>query len=59
MEGVPRKIAESLIRFGREYGELARVISVMLRRREAYRYNTAAEIHAELSRIQALPLHLL
>lgn len=59
MNGVPRQIAESLIPLGRERGELARVISVMLRRRESYRYKTAAAIHTELSRIEALPLHLL
>jgi serine/threonine protein kinase len=57
LDGVPRKIAESLIRFGGEYGELARVISVMLRRREAYRYKTGSEIYNELSKIQFSPVH--
>ena len=59
MDGVPRRIAESLIPFGGQRGALARVVSVMLRRREAYRYKTAQEIHSELAKIQSLPVHLL
>jgi len=59
LQGVPRQIADSLIRFGKEYGELAKVVSVMLRRREIYRYKSAGEIYKELYRIQQLPVHLL
>lgn len=59
LNGIPRQIADSLVPVGGVFGQLARVISVMLRRREAYRYKTALEIHAELSRIQTLPVHLL
>ncbi|MDT4966066.1 MAG: hypothetical protein QOJ64_803 [Acidobacteriota bacterium] len=59
MDGVPRRIAESQIPIGGERGALARVVSVMLRRREAYRYKTAQEIHGELAKIQSIPVHLL
>lgn len=55
MDGVPRMKAESLINTGGDYGELARVISVMLRRHEAYRYKTGSEIYNELSKIQLAP----
>jgi serine/threonine-protein kinase len=59
MNGVPRQIADSLIPYGGEYGELAKVVSVMLRRREMYRYKSAMEIYRALARVQAMPVHLL
>jgi hypothetical protein len=43
--------AESLIPYGGKFGELAKVVSVMLRRHEAYRYKSADEIINELSKI--------
>ena len=51
MDGVPRMTAESLIPYGGKFGELARVVSVMLRRHEAYRYKSANDIINELSKI--------
>lgn len=54
LSGVPRQKAESLIRVGGGAGELARVVSVMLRRRDEYRYRSAADAYNELSRIPYL-----
>jgi serine/threonine protein kinase len=51
MDGVPRMTAESLIPYGGKFGELARVVSVMLRRHEAYRYKSANDIINELAKI--------
>ena len=51
LDGVPRMTAESLIAYGGRFGELARIVSVMLRRRDIYRYKSAAEIHQEMSKI--------
>jgi serine/threonine-protein kinase len=44
--GLPRQIAESLIP---QHGKLAEIISVMLRRREIWRYWTAAAAYQDLS----------
>lgn len=49
--GTPRKRAESLISRGGTLGDLAKVISVMLRRRSEYRFASAAKAQAELNRI--------
>lgn len=51
LDGVPRMTAESLIPYGGKTGEMARVVSIMLRRREAYRYKSANEIYHEMSKI--------
>lgn len=40
LDGIPRQIAESLTS---THGRVAEIISVMLRRRDAYRYKTAAD----------------
>lgn len=53
--GVPRQKAEALISSGGSAGELAKVASIMLRRREEYRYRSAADVYHELSRISNLP----
>lgn len=45
LDGTPRQIADSLIS---THGKLADVISVLLRRRDQYRYKTAQEVWAEL-----------
>lgn len=45
LEGHPRRIAESLIS---EHGKLAETISIMLRRRQIWRYKTAMEVWQEL-----------
>ncbi|HEX8709228.1 MAG TPA: serine/threonine-protein kinase [Pyrinomonadaceae bacterium] len=56
LDGIPRMRAEALIRLGGETGELARIVSVMLRRREAYRYQSALEIYHELAKLQSQPV---
>lgn len=45
LEGTPRKIAESLIS---KYGRLAEILSIMLRRRDKYRYKTALDVWNDL-----------
>lgn len=44
LDGIPRQTAESLIP---AFGCTAEIISVMLRRRDAYRYRSAAEVWAD------------
>jgi hypothetical protein len=44
LDGVPRQIAESLTA---THGRTAEIISIMLRRRDAYRYKTAADASAD------------
>jgi hypothetical protein len=51
LDGLPRMTAESFISYGGKTGALAQIVSVMLRRREAYRYKSANEIYREMSRI--------
>ncbi|HUQ30519.1 MAG TPA: serine/threonine-protein kinase [Pyrinomonadaceae bacterium] len=55
LAGVPRQKAEALIATGGSRGELARVVAIMLRRRDEYRYRTAQDVSHELSRIFNLP----
>lgn len=54
-DGVPRQIAESLLS---KFGKLAEIISIMLRRRDSWRYSSILEVKADLqdefSRRQAL-----
>ena len=54
-DGVPRQIAESLIS---KFGKLAEIISIMLRRRDSWRYSSILEVKTDLqdefSRRQAL-----
>lgn len=45
LEGTPRKIAESLIS---KYGRLVEILSIMLRRRDKYRYKTALDVWNDL-----------
>lgn len=54
MAGVPRLRAEALIASGGSAGELARVVAIMLRRRNEYRYRSAAEVYNELARVSNL-----
>lgn len=51
LAGIPRQKAEGLINVGGKVGQLAKVISVMLRRRDEYRYSSVVEVHNELMRI--------
>jgi eukaryotic-like serine/threonine-protein kinase len=51
LAGVPRQKAESLIHTGGASGELARICSVLLRRRDEYRYRTALDVYQELSKL--------
>ena len=48
-EGKPRQIAESLIDLGGKTGKLADILSIMLRRRDQYRYHSAAEVRKDLA----------
>ena len=45
IEGIPRQVAESLIN---KHGRLAEILSVMLRRRDAWRYKTAIDVWSDL-----------
>ena len=45
LEGIPRQIAESLIN---NHGRLAEILSIMLRRRDAWRYKTAMDAWNDL-----------
>lgn len=54
LAGVPRQQAEALAQAGGEFAELAKVVAVMLRRHDAYRYRTTAEIQNELLRVANL-----
>lgn len=55
LAGVPRQRAESLISSGGSVGELAKVVAIMLRRRDEYRYRSATDVYNELSRVFNLP----
>jgi serine/threonine-protein kinase len=55
LAGVPRQKAEALIASGGSRGELARIASIMLRRRDEYRYRTASDVSKELARVFQLP----
>jgi serine/threonine-protein kinase len=55
LAGVPRQRAEALIAAGASTGELARVVSIMLRRHDEYRYYSAVEVYNELLRVSQLP----
>lgn len=55
LAGVPRLRAEALIPAGGSAGELAKVVAVMLRRHDEYRYRAAAEVYNELTRVFNLP----
>ncbi len=55
LAGVPRQRAEALIATGGTMGELAKVVAVMLRRHDEYRYASALEVHNELARVFQLP----
>lgn len=55
LAGVPRQRAEALIASGGINGELAKVVAIMLRRHDEYRYASAAEVHKELERVFNLP----
>jgi serine/threonine-protein kinase len=55
LAGVPRQKAESIIPAGGSLGELAKVVSIMLRRRDEYRYRSAPDVYNELSRVFNLP----
>lgn len=45
VEGIPRQIAEALISM---HGKLAEIMSIMLRRRDIFRYKTAMDVWHEL-----------
>lgn len=51
LTAVPRLRAEALIPSGGSLGELAKVVAVMLRRHDEYRYASATEVNNELTRI--------
>jgi len=55
LEGIPRQIAESLVD---KHGRLAEILSIMLRRRDAWRYKTAMvvwnDLYKESQRLQRL-----
>jgi serine/threonine protein kinase len=55
LAGVPRLRAEALVASGGVTGELAKVVAVMLRRHDEYRYASAVEVHNELTRVFNLP----
>ncbi|HEX7998211.1 MAG TPA: serine/threonine-protein kinase [Pyrinomonadaceae bacterium] len=55
LAGVPRQRAEALIAAAGINGELAKVIAIMLRRHDEYRYASAVEVHNELTRVFNLP----
>lgn len=55
LDGVPRQRAEWLINSGGNVGELAKVISIMLRRRDQYRHRSASDVYHELARVYSLP----
>jgi serine/threonine-protein kinase len=55
LAGVPRQRAEALVATGGITGELAKVVAVMLRRHDEYRYASALEVHNELARVFKLP----
>jgi serine/threonine protein kinase len=56
LAAVPRLRAESLIPVGGAAGELAKVVSIMLRRHDEYRYASATEVRQELARIFQLTM---
>lgn len=49
--GIPRQKAEALVNRGGKVGQLAIVLSVMLRRRDEYRYASASQVRTELLKI--------
>jgi serine/threonine protein kinase len=51
ISGIPRQKAEALVRSGGKAGQLAMVISIMLRRRDEYRYSSAWEVRNNLLRV--------
>jgi serine/threonine-protein kinase len=55
LAGVPRLRAEALMRSGGSLGELAKVVSILLRRHDEYRYATAVEVNNELTKVFNLP----
>jgi serine/threonine protein kinase len=55
LAGVPRQRAEALIVAAGINGELAKVVAIMLRRHDEYRYASAVEVHNELARVFNLP----
>jgi eukaryotic-like serine/threonine-protein kinase len=55
LAGVPRQRAEALIAAAGINGELAKVVAIMLRRHDEYRYASAVEVHNELARVFNLP----
>jgi serine/threonine-protein kinase len=55
LTAVPRLRAEALIPSGGSPGELAKVVAIMLRRHDEYRYASAIEVHNELTRVFNLP----
>jgi serine/threonine protein kinase len=55
LAGVPRLRAEALMVGGGLMGELAKVVAVMLRRHDEYRYASAVEVDSELTRVFNLP----
>jgi serine/threonine-protein kinase len=54
LAGVPRQRADLLIASGSSFGELAKVVSIMLRRHDEYRYASATEVYNELARVSIL-----
>lgn len=55
LTAVPRLRAEALIPAGGSLGELAKVVAIMLRRHDEYRYASAIEVNNELTRVFNLP----
>jgi serine/threonine-protein kinase len=51
LAGVPRLRAEAIIASGGITGELAKVVAIMLRRHDEYRYASAVEVANELTRV--------
>ncbi|MDQ3473386.1 MAG: protein kinase [Acidobacteriota bacterium] len=51
LSGIPRQKAEALAITGGKAGQLAMVVSIMLRRRDEYRYSSAWEVHNELLKV--------
>jgi serine/threonine-protein kinase len=51
LTAVPRLRAEALIPSGGSLGELAKVVAIMLRRHDEYRYASATEVNNELTRV--------
>lgn len=55
LAGVPRLRAEALIPSGGSAGELAKIVAILLRRHDEYRYASAVEVSNELTRVLQLP----